>query len=67
MFFRGYVMDTRTEQANEQRGQGKGNETAEMQKGDDACRCKEAAKMTPRQLLKLMMDDLAFWRKGKNG
>jgi hypothetical protein len=33
--------------------------------GDDACRCKEASKMTPRELLGLMMSDLAFWKKTK--
>ena len=32
---------------------------------DDACRCKETAQMTPRELLKLMMSDLAFWKKNK--
>ena len=32
---------------------------------DDACRCKETAHMTPRELLKLMMSDLAFWKKDK--
>jgi len=32
---------------------------------DDSCRCKEAATMTPRELLKLMMSDLAFWKKIK--
>lgn len=31
----------------------------------DACRCKETAKMTPGELLKLMMKDLAFWRRSK--
>ncbi len=34
---------------------------------DDACRCKEASEMTPRELLKLMMKDLAFWKKAKKG
>ena len=32
---------------------------------DDACRCKEASKMSPGQLLKLMVSDLAFWKKAK--
>lgn len=31
--------------------------------GEDACRCRETSKMTPRQLLGLMMSDLAFWKK----
>ena len=30
---------------------------------EDACRCKEAAKKTPLELLKLMLNDLAFWKK----
>ncbi len=34
---------------------------------DDACRCKEASDMTPRELLSLMMRDLAFWKKTKKG
>lgn len=33
--------------------------------GGDDCRCKEASKMTPRQLLGLMLDDLTFWNKEK--
>jgi hypothetical protein len=33
--------------------------------GDDACRCKETSKMTARELLGLMMSDLAFWKKTK--
>jgi hypothetical protein len=34
---------------------------------DDSCRCKEVSVMTPRQLLGLMMRDLAFWKKAKKG
>ena len=30
---------------------------------DDLCRCKEASKMTPGELLKLMIGDLTFWKK----
>jgi len=30
-----------------------------------ACRCKETAKMSPGQLLKLMVSDLAFWVRAK--
>jgi len=48
---------------------GSGNEktTAASQDraGDDSCRCKEASAMTPRQLLELMLRDLAFWKKAK--
>jgi hypothetical protein len=31
----------------------------------DSCRCKETADMKPRELLKLMISDLAFWKKAK--
>jgi len=34
---------------------------------DGTCRCKETSKMTPRELLGLMMSDLAFWKKDKKG
>jgi hypothetical protein len=34
---------------------------------DDVCRCKEVSDMEPRQLFKLMISDLAFWRKRKKG
>ncbi|HET6515323.1 MAG TPA: hypothetical protein VFG09_09215 [Thermodesulfovibrionales bacterium] len=34
--------------------------------GADSCRCKEVSKKTPLELLKLMIDDLAFWKKGKH-
>lgn len=43
-------------------------ESADVHDGaghDDACRCKETSKMAPRELLKLMMSDLAFWKKSK--
>ena len=33
----------------------------------DLCRCKETALMKPRQLLKLMIDDLSFWKKKNKG
>jgi hypothetical protein len=50
---------------------GPGNEkkTAEpqTQAAGDACRCKETALMTPRQLLRLMISDLSFRKKGKKG
>lgn len=48
--------------------QEKEQETAVSQVGagkDDACRCKEVSEMSPRELLKLMMSDLAFWKKTK--
>jgi hypothetical protein len=51
-------------------GEGSEKKPAEAQAGagkDDACRCKETSQMTPRELLKLMMNDLAFWKKEKKG
>ncbi len=32
----------------------------------EACRCKETSSMKPRELLRLMFTDLAFWKKIKN-
>ncbi len=32
---------------------------------EDSCRCKEVAKKTPSELVKLMVKDLAVWKKGK--
>jgi hypothetical protein len=29
----------------------------------EACRCKATSEMKPRQLLKLMMSDLLFWKR----
>jgi hypothetical protein len=46
----------------------KDEKAAESQAGadkDEACRCKEASKMSPGQLVKLMVSDLAFWKKVK--
>jgi hypothetical protein len=51
----------------------KGTSSAEREKpaeketedlGDDTCRCKEVSKKTIPQMLKLMLSDLAFWKKG---
>lgn len=33
----------------------------------ESCRCKETSKMTPGQLLKLMISDLKLWRRTKRG
>lgn len=49
-------------------GTGRGKEVAHEHEGtghDDACRCKEASEMTPGQLLRIMFNDLAFWKKTK--
>ena len=38
----------------------------EMKEGtEESCRCKEVAKKTPREMLRLMIDDMAFWKKAK--
>jgi len=33
------------------------------QEVEESCRCKEASKKTPLELLKMMMSDLSFWKK----
>lgn len=50
-------------------GPEKGKRTIEPQAQTvgDLCRCKETALMKPRQLLQLMINDLAFWKKDKKG
>jgi hypothetical protein len=35
--------------------------------GEDSCRCKEVAKKTPKELLKVAIDDLSFWKKIRKG
>ena len=37
----------------------------EKPSGEENCRCKETAKKTPIGMLKLMLSDLAFWKKKK--
>jgi hypothetical protein len=34
---------------------------------EDACRCKKASEMSPGELVKLMISDLAFWKKPNKG
>ncbi len=50
-------------------GPGAGKKVEERQSGagdgDVTCRCKETSHMTPRELLRLMISDLAFWKKTK--
>jgi hypothetical protein len=51
-------------------GLGKEKKTSEGPAGaanDDVCRCKEVAEKEPRQLFRLMISDLAFWKKKKKG
>ncbi len=31
----------------------------------ESCRCEEVARKTPRELFRLMLSDLAFWRRKK--
>jgi len=33
---------------------------------EDSCRCKEVSKKTLPEMLKLMLSDLAFWKKAKS-
>lgn len=58
----------RSQKKTDPAGRVKENRTAEPQaradRGGD-CRCKETSEMKPRQLLKLMMSDLAFWKKAE--
>jgi hypothetical protein len=35
--------------------------------GKDACRCKKALELSPGELVKLMISDLAFWKKPNKG
>jgi hypothetical protein len=37
----------------------------EPEGGKESCRCKEVAKKTPKELLKLAVEDLVFWKKKK--
>ncbi len=62
-------MTMRYEKTNIPGGQEKKKQAAEgtTMPADDACRCKEVSEMKPRQLLRLMMGDLAFWKKMKKG
>ena len=63
-------MIIRLQKNNDPGSPGIGGKNAERQGGagkDDNCRCKEASQMTPRELLRLMMSDLAFWKKAKKG
>lgn len=34
-------------------------------KSEEDCRCKEVSEMSPRDLLRTMFNDLAFWKKEK--
>lgn len=63
-------MIIRYAKAVDQDNPGKDSKTAGEQAGeghDENCRCREASRMTPQELLKLMMSDLAFWKKPKKG
>ncbi len=35
--------------------------------GEETCRCREVAEKTPKELLKLAIEDLSFWKKIKKG
>ena len=46
-------------------GDEKKTDEPQVQSGGDDCRCKETALMTPRQLLRRMINDLSFRKKAK--
>jgi len=56
-----YGTDNRGNSLKEKKNEEKKMEVA----SEETCRCKEASNMTPRQLLGLMISDLAFWKKIK--
>jgi len=58
-------MSIRYQNTGEPRGTKKSEEHQAGEGHDENCRCKEASAMTPRELLTLMVKDLAFWKKGK--
>lgn len=37
----------------------------EAMRGEEDCRCKEMSQKKPRELLKVMIGDLSFWKKKK--
>jgi hypothetical protein len=41
----------------------KPTEKDEVDISEDSCRCKEVSKKTIPEMLKLMLNDLAFWKK----
>ncbi len=45
----------------------KDSEIRETKGKEDSCRCKETSEMTARELISLMISDLAFWKKTKKG
>jgi hypothetical protein len=53
----------------EQKAADSGKEAVESERpgdhkaGEDDCRCKEVSKKSMPELIKLMLDDLAFWKK----
>ena len=62
-------MIVRSEKPDDPGRQGKEITSAASQDKADGekCRCKEASAMSPRQLIELMLRDLAFWKKAKEG
>ncbi len=61
-------MDARHKRSGGPDGPAEEKRTAEQQAGrgkDEPCRCKEVSEMPPRKLFRLMLSDLAFWKKAK--
>ena len=44
---------------------GKPPEAKPGEQSEEDCRCKEVSKKTLPELLKVVIDDLAFWKKGR--
>ena len=61
---KGQIIDHRGTVASEGRG-GKHEAVGQETRAEsvDSCRCKEASAMSPKELLKLMIGDLTFWKK----
>jgi hypothetical protein len=57
----------KTSQESDQGKERAGGQLRPGPKNNDACRCKEVSKMSPRQLFKVMISDLAFWKKSGKG
>jgi len=57
------IQDPKTVDPGSPEKKSKNAETYAGTGGDNSCRCKEASKMSPHQLLRLMINDLKFWKK----
>lgn len=61
-------MNTRDQKPSGPAGPAEESVTAKRQaetEKDGSCRCKEVSEMPPRRLFRLMLSDLAFWKRAK--